>query len=213
MDKFSAVVVAASLSSLALTACVPADDPRPEASPQDLFFERINLLCDKAYAGQLVSDEEVDADFAGKPMVMHVARCEKDKIEIPFHVGEDDESWDRSRTWIITRTDDGLRLKHRHRHVDGSLDDVTNYGGDTADEGSAERQEFPVDDESIDNFKANDLEGSITNVWAVEITPPGKRYAKFAYELKRPEGPNARFFRVEFDLSKPVEAPPPAWGE
>ena len=198
---------------LALTACFPAEEPAPEASPQDLFFERISLLCDKAYAGSLVSDEEVDADFTGKPMVMHVARCEPDKVEIPFHIGMEDDAWNRSRTWIVTRTADGLRLKHQHRHEDGSLDDVTNYGGDTADEGSADRQEFPVDAESITSFQANDLEGSVTNVWAMEISPPGQSDAKFAYELRRPDGPHARFFRVEFDLSNPVEAPPPAWGE
>jgi len=36
----------------------------------------------------------------------------------------------------------------------------------------------------------------VTNVWAVEVHP-GKTYA---YELRRPN----RFFRVEFDLSKPL---------
>jgi hypothetical protein len=30
----------------------------------------------------------------------------------------------------------------------------------------------------------------------------------FAYELRRPN----RHFRVEFDLSRPVPAPPPPWG-
>ncbi len=199
--------------SISLTACVPGNEPKPQTSPQDLFFERISLLCDKAYEGKLVSDEEVDADFRGKAMVMHVARCNPDKVEIPFHVAGENDQWNRSRTWIITRTKEGIRLKHRHRHEDGSLDTVTNYGGDTDDEGSAERQEFPVDGESITLFQANELEGSITNIWAVDITAPGQNDAKFAYELRRPDGPNKRFFRVEFDLSKVVDAPPPAWGD
>jgi hypothetical protein len=30
----------------------------------------------------------------------------------------------------------------------------------------------------------------------------------FAYELRRPN----RHFRVEFDLTRPVPAPPPPWG-
>ena len=42
------------------------------------------------------------------------------------------------------------------------------------------------------------------NVWAVEVIP-GRT---FAYELRRPN----RFFRVEFDLTKPVAAPPAPWG-
>ena len=46
---------------------------------------------------------------------MHVRECSEDAIRIPFHVGED-----RSRTWVVTRTANGLRLKHDHRHEDGS---------------------------------------------------------------------------------------------
>lgn len=199
--------------SMGLTACVPADEPRPETSPQDIFFERIAMLCDKAYRGKLVSEDAADADFRGKEMIMHVSKCEQNKIEIPFHVATDDEEWNRSRTWILSRSADGIRLKHRHRHEDGSLDSVTNYGGNTANSGTEDRQEFPVDAESITSFEANDLKPSVHNIWAVEISPPGQSDAQFAYELRRPEGPNERFFRVEFDLSKPVSTPPVPWGD
>ena len=211
MRRFSPTLIL--LLPFSLAACVPAEAPRPEPSPQDLFFERLSMLCDKAYAGEMVSDEEVDADFAGKEMIIHVAQCELDRIMIPLHVAGEGDEWDRSRTWIISRTGEGLRLKHRHRHEDGTLDEVTNYGGDTADPGTASRQEFPVDEESIASFKANDLEGSITNVWAVEVSEPGQGKAYFAYELRRPESSGGRFFRAEFDLAQPVPAPPPPWGE
>ena len=103
-----------------LVACDSSPAPAPEPSPQDLFFERLSLLCGKAYAGTLVSDQEADADMAGKPMIMHAASCDLNEIQIPFHIAEGPDRWDRSRTWFITRTDDGLRLKHRHRHEDGS---------------------------------------------------------------------------------------------
>ena len=211
MKKLSLFTTA--ILSVGLAACVPADDPKPEASPQDVFFEHISMLCNKAYAGKLVSSDEADADFVDKPMIMHVSKCEQNKVEIPFHVAEEGKDWNRSRTWFLTRTAEGIRLKHRHRHEDGSLDDVTNYGGDTTDEGTANRQEFPVDAESIESFKVNELTASVENVWAVEISSPGQSDAKFAYELRRPEGPNERFFRVEFDLSQPVTAPPAPWGE
>lgn len=201
------------LLSLPLAACDPSPDPAPEASEQDLFFERLGLLCGKAYAGLLVSDQEADAEMVGKPMVMHVASCDLNEIQIPFHIAEDRETWDRSRTWIISRTADGLRLKHRHRHEDGSLDDVTNYGGDTAADGTAGRQEFPVDAESIASFKTNGLDQSVTNIWAVEVSQPGQGKAQFAYELRRPESAGGRYFRVEFDLSKSIAVPPPPWGE
>jgi hypothetical protein len=124
-------------------------------------------------------------------------------MAIPFHVQGEDGTWDRSRTWLITRTATGLRLKHDHRHADGSADAVTFYGGDTAETGSAGAQDFPVDAESIAMFRANGLDKSVTNVWRVEVTA-----ATYAYQLSR-EG---RLFRVEFDLTRPVTPPPAPWG-
>tara|TARA_R110000772_G_scaffold73387_4_gene160528 strand:+ start:3548 stop:4225 length:678 start_codon:yes stop_codon:yes gene_type:complete len=205
--------------AMALTSCEPGPAPTaPDPLPQDIFFERLSLLCGKAYSGQLVSDQKADAEMTGKPMIMHVAHCDQNQIQIPFHIGPSqtdgaDGMWDRSRTWTISRTDDGLRLKHRHRHEDGTLDAVTNYGGDTATEGTDERQEFPVDAESIALFKTAGLDQSVTNIWAVEISPPGTTDTRFAYELRRPETAGGRFFRVEFDLSKTVGTPPSPWGE
>jgi hypothetical protein len=98
---------------------------------------------------------------------------------------------------VITRTDDGLRLKHDHRHEDGTEDKLSQYGGDTIGEGTPTRQEFPVDAFSIELFNAGEAAVSTTNVWAVEVHPA----RTFAYELRRPN----RHFRVEFDLSRPVE--------
>src|SRR3546814_648892 len=161
--------------------------------------------CGQAFAGRSVVDEPVapgpDA-FAGKALVMHVRGCDAParELRVPFHVGDD-----HSRTWVITRTADGLRLKHDHRHADGSEDVLTMYGGDTDAPGSAVRQEFPVDAESIALFEREGSEASVTNTWAMEVEP-GER---FLYELSRPGG---RLFQVEFDLSRPVDLPPPPWG-
>jgi hypothetical protein len=131
---------------------------------------------------------------------MHVRECKEGEIKIPFHVGDD-----RSRTWIVTRTATGLRLKHDHRHEDGSHDTVTMYGGDTSTPGTAARQEFPVDAESIELFERGGNKESQSNTWAMEIEPR----QRFLYELSRPGG---RLFQVEFDLRTPVEAPPTPWG-
>lgn len=199
----------AALALLSACATLPAA-PAP-AGPQDALFARLTALCGQAFAGTLVTTEAADADMAGKAMVMHVQHCTPAEIRIPFHVrtGPDsagEAAWDRSRTWIVTRTASGLQLKHDHRHKDGSADPVTLYGGDTASQGTAARQEFPVDAESIAMFRANGLPRSVTNVWAVEVGA-----GRFAYELRR-TGENARHFRVEFDLTHPVPAPPKAWG-
>jgi len=126
---------------------------------------------------------------------MNVRAC-GDEIRVPFHVGEN-----RSRTWVFSRTADGLRLKHDHRHEDGSEDAVTQYGGDTAEAGSSTLQEFRAD-----AFTAELLPAAATNVWSVEIHPG----QTFVYALRR-EGTERRF-RAEFDLTAPVSAPPPPWG-
>ena len=176
------------------------------ASPQDDFFDRLTGLCGKAFAGQLISHDAADAAMAGKPMVMHVRRCTPDRIEIPFHIGGQADvpgGWDRSRTWVITRTATGLRLKHDHRHTDGTSDTLTMYGGDTADRGSATTQRFPVDAESIALFRRTGRDVSVTNVWAIEVD--ARRYT---YALMRAN----RDFRVAFDLTRPVAPPPPPWG-
>jgi hypothetical protein len=71
--------------------------------------------------------------------------------------------------------------------------------------GSTRRQEFPVDQFSIDMFNAQDRTVSTTNTWAIEIDP-GRRYL---YELSRPGG---RLLQVEIDLATPVATPPTPWG-
>ncbi len=196
----SILIAAFLLAGCAYTAKTPAADP------QAAFLGRLQKLCGKAFAGRLVTSEAADADMAGAEMVMHVRTCRPSEIRIPFHVRRKDGSWDRSRTWIVTRTPTGLRLKHDHRHGDGTPDAMTLYGGDTADAGTAARQFFPVDAESIALFRREGRAVSVTNVWAVEADA-----ARFAYELRR-VGANARHFRVEFALDKPAAPPPPPWG-
>lgn len=178
------------------------DDAGTVTAPADAFLAAIASHCGQAFAGKVLVDEPASADnsFAGKTLVMHVRECGKDELRVPFHVGDD-----HSRTWVLTRTPGGLRLKHDHRHADGSPDAMTMYGGDTAKAGTAVRQEFPVDAESVAMFGREGRSASVTNTWAMEIEP-GKR---FLYELSRPGG---RLFQVEFDLTRPVLLPPPPWG-
>ncbi len=183
----------------------------PPTGPQDAFWQALSSHCGKAYAGRLVSNEAPDADMRGAAMVMHVRECSATRIAVPFHVQRADGSWDRSRTWLITRTPAGLRLKHDHRHEDGKSDAATLYGGDTASPGSAGAQDFPVDAESIALFKAEGRTVSITNVWRIEVDRAGAPAARFSYQLTR-QPPNSRLFRVEFDLTRPVTPPPPPWG-
>ncbi len=188
----SAIALAA--IALATTSCATV---RP---PQAAFFDNLAALCGRAFEGRIVGPPTpADASFAGKRLVMHVRECASDTIRIPFHVGDD-----RSRTWVVTRTATGYRLKHDHRHSDGSEDTVTQYGGDTVAPGTATRQEFPADAFTQALLLREGNAAGVVNVWAVEVHPA----RMFAYELRRP----GRFFRVEFDLARPVPPPPPPWG-
>jgi len=184
----------AALLALGLLAFAPSGFA---ATPSDLFWNHLRALCGQAFEGRVVEGTAAsDAAFAGQRLVMHVRACGENEIRIPFHVGEN-----RSRTWIITRTASGLRLKHDHRHEDGSEDVVTQYGGDTVEAGTAQRQDFPAD-----AFTAELIPAAKTNIWTILIEP-GKT---FGYGLRREA--EGRRFRVEFDLTRPVEAPPAAWG-
>ncbi len=196
---------AALACALAACASTTASTSKIAAAPADTFLAAIARHCGQAFAGRIVANTPKTAApdaFEGKALVMHVRGCDDPTrvLRIPFHVGDD-----HSRTFVLTRTGSGLRLKHDHRHADGKPDVVTMYGGDTVDKGTAVRQEFPVDAESIALFRRHGMPASVTNTWVMEIDPA----RRFLYTLRRPGG---RLFQVEFDLAVPVAAPPPPWG-
>jgi hypothetical protein len=187
----------------AFTSCggAPGGDAAPgtaeaASDPQLVFWASLESLCGQAFEGEVVESVPPDESFDSQRMVMHVRGCETGELRIPFFVGED-----RSRTWVLTTTRAGLRLKHDHRHEDGTEDEVTQYGGDTQGVGSATAQEFHAD-----AFTADLLPASATNIWTVEVVPG----EMFAYELRRTG--SDRLVRVVFDLTNPIETPPPPWG-
>ena len=164
--------------------------------PQTAFWQSLQALCAQAFSGELTTGPPADTTFADSVIIMHVRECREGQIRIPIHVGTD-----RSRTWVITRSEDGLRLKHHHRHEDGTAEDITDYGGDTRDEGNARRQEFHADQST-----ASQVPAAATNLWSLEFTPDDG----FVYTLSRADtGLRARF---EFDLTRAVDPPPAPWG-
>ncbi len=171
------------------------DDPAAQ------FLSALSSHCGKAYAGRIAANEPASPNdaFAGKALVLHVRDCGSHEVRMPFHVGDD-----HSRTFVLTRLPAGLRLKHDHRHADGSSDVLTLYGGTQVAPGTAHRQAFPADAESRALFVSQGIPVSVDNVWALEVVA-GER---LVYELTRP----GRNFRVEFDLTTPVDLPPAAWG-
>jgi hypothetical protein len=175
-----------------------AQDSVSSIPSHDAFFDAISELCGNAYVGTVTVDNANSDSFANKKLVMHVRRCNETQLQIPFHVGED-----ASRTWLISKTGSGLSLKHDHRHEDGTEDALTQYGGHTIDAGWAQVQSFPADQYSKQLFVENAIPQSVGNTWQMYIYPD-----QFTYRLIR----QGREFRVDFDLTTPVEAPPAPWG-
>lgn len=174
---------------------VSANEAAPILSTpeQDQFFSSIKALCGKAFAGEIAVDNMPSPAFTNKRLVMHVKHCSEQQLQIPFHVGDD-----ASRTWVITKTGSGLSLKHDHRHKDGTSDELTMYGGHTNERGWQYVQSFPADAPTQHMFVEQGLPQSNGNTWQLYIYPE-----KFSYRLVR----QGREFRVDFDLTKEVNAP------
>jgi hypothetical protein len=171
--------------------------PSTTAVPeQDAFWAALQAHCGNAYAGR-VSD--ATAHYRGSlagDAVMHVMECSDERIHIPFHLGEN-----RSRNWILTRVDGTIRLKHDHRHADGTEEEVSQYGGDAPVPGLATRQIFPADAHT-----ARILPDRADNFWFFDFVNDttlqyGVHWPKFGHSV-----------RFEFDLSTAVEPPPRPWG-
>ena len=175
-------------AGLVLSACAAAQTPAEE------FFENMTSLCDRTVEGRVVSNQDVDANWIGQTLVVGPVTCGSNVIRMPLAVGED-----RSRTWVLSRVEDGLEFRHEHVEPDGSPSAVTQYGGYAAwDEGTATRQAFPADEKTKANFKENGIPVSNTNIWTFTLDG-----STLTYALARPEtelGPE-RDFRAEFDLN------------
>jgi hypothetical protein len=171
-----------------------------ENKPYDLFFDQLAEHCGDAYPGSLTLEPEGDEMLTGTEMlIVHFRECDENQLYVPFHIElEENEDWDRSRTWIFTRHDDGLELRHDHRNRDGSSDEVTMYGGFSVGAGTEMRQEF----QSIERSE----ETGIFRGWRIEIVPNDR----YTYGTIRGDEWS---WRVDFDLSEPLdEIPPSPWG-
>lgn len=156
---------------------------------QAAFLSKLSALCGKTFEGVAVFPDDPAEPFKNQRLLMYVQTCKDGEWRIPFLVGED-----KSRTWVLTVTPEGLLFKHDHRHADGTPDEVTNYGGLAAPGGSAFRQSFPAD-----GFTAKLLPAAATNEWTLRLSEDGKQ---FSYILKRH---GEMRFQADFNLAKAVE--------
>ena len=140
------------------------------------FMQNLKNLCGSKFQGEMTYPEDGQDDFAGKLLVATLSSCVENEVRIPFVVGED-----KSRTWIVSATADGLQLKHDHRHKDGTPDKITNYGGTVHSVGTPYSQSFPAD-----GFTARLIPEAATNVWTLTFS---KDFSELTYHLTRHDKP------------------------
>ena len=165
---------------------------------QQAFWENLALHCGKAYEGSLgKATEGFDLLEGDERVVVHFRSCSDFEMRLPFHIEQETGSSDRSRTWVFfNHGDSGLELRHDHREPDGREEEETWYGGHAIEGGENwQRFEYPPRTRELGMFMG----------WRVEIHP-GNR---FLYGTMRGE---EWTFRVDFDLTRPVDPPPPPWG-
>lgn len=154
-------------------------------SAEEAFFQNIADRCGDTYQGESVFPDDPAHDLYGAKLQMTIESCTDSEIRIPFQVNED-----KSRTWILTLTDEGLLFKHDHRHDDGTPDDITNYGGWASEGGTSTLMSFPADEDT-----ATLLPEAVTNVWTMELDLTNNQ---FTYFLERHNLPR---YRAVFSLN------------
>ena len=160
-------------------------------APGEKLWSTLTPHCGQAFVGRLVEGTDPsDAAFGESLLVARILQCSEQELRISLEVGRD-----RSRTWIVTRIPGGVRLKHDHRHPDGSEDSLSRYGGDTR--GAADG---PSLDFHADSFTAQLIPRAATNIWTLSV----ESQRSFSYGLRREA--SGRRFRIEFDFGKPAPA-------
>ena len=139
---------------------------------QQAFFDQVKSMCGARFEGEAVFPDDPGDAWRGQLLVAVIETCGADEIRIPFMVGPDS-----SRTWVLTRTVNGLQLKHDHRHTDGTPDEITLYGGVAVDAGSALSQSFPAD-----SYTADLIPEASTNEWFLDFSDDG---LELTYYLER----------------------------
>ena len=162
--------------------------------PSEIFWKNLEKHCGKAYEGKLAEHITRD-DFTGKKLTMHVKSCSSNEIKIPFNVGDN-----YSRTWVLTKKDGIITLKHDHRHENGTSETITFYGGTNTNFGFKDFQMFPADQET-----ANLIDYASTNIWWITLDD-----TTFSYNLQKAGSKTP--FNVYFDLTKEIAIPSAPWG-
>lgn len=189
--------------SLVFFAC---GTPQPEPQPTDLqttraFLANYTPFCGNVYAGKSTyTNLGENSPLNDADLVVTFESCNETEVIMPFFVEDD-----RSRTWILSYTDEGLRLAHDHRYEDGTQHGANFYGG-VAMENNGAFEHYPADmnpSAQVLFFPSDartlaDRATRVINVWSKEFDLENELYYYRLYlsgELR---------FEATFDLSQPI---------
>lgn len=160
---------------------------------QQAFLENLAGLCGKSFPGKETFVAQGRESWAGEQIMMHVTYCENNQVHIQLHVGED-----RSRTWMFLDESGLLRLRHDHRHPDGTPEDPTLYGGYAQGKGTPFIQSFPADDYTLEALENPEYERE----WVVGMDP---EMTTLTYQLQYK---GEVVHQLKFDLTQTLEDNP-----
>lgn len=188
-------------SLLIFSACGDTSDRETadELSEYDQFWQTLSHHCGNAYGGEITRKPEGADLFDGREyLVVHFRECDdEEEMRLPFHAQNLDDTWNRSRTWVLFHHGDQLELRHDHRNPDGTEEESTWYGAFSGDVVSANRTEFIRE-------RSPDSDAPETG-WRIEIEPD----ERYTYGTIR-DGEWS--WKLDFDLTEPIETPPAPWG-
>ena len=179
MDKLYTIILFAGMF-LILSCTGQQTDITPEIdaeTTQEEFFANMFELCGETFSGEATFPEDDSQELVGENLVATIQTCTEEEIQIALAA-----DGDQSRTWVIKRTDEGLRLRHDHINSEGTPSDTTGYGGYATDEGTSTQQYFAADDST-----AQMIPEAATNVWMMKLDDN-----KLTYYLERNGEPRFR---------------------
>lgn len=171
------------------------DDNAEPPVPADYaaFWAALSDDCGQAYEGVVIEKPEGDDQLSeDAELTMHIRECSEEELRIPLHVLEPEaDDWNRSRTWVLMPHEDGLELRHDHRYRDGEEEESSWYGA--------------VSSAVIDAYIVEFISPDTQSGWRIEIDP-GERFTYGTYS------DGTWGYRLDFDLTAPIETPPAPWG-
>jgi hypothetical protein len=185
-----------SLQAIALALSLSSCSSPGSDIPAVAFWNELRTLCGRSFFGTPIQVSPLDSAVVGQTLILNVWQCWNEEVRIAFHVGND-----HSRVWVLAWDQERLTLHHSVHTAGGQPADFTNYGGQATEDGTAFRQTFVPDQETLVRFQT--ARGSS---WTLELVPNER--LTYAFD----PGLATQRFRIDFDLRSPAPRPPSPWG-